>query len=135
MSKDNASLTCDVKTWHEIMGHCNIDDILKLPEVVEGMTITGNTKVDCTVCTEGKFQNSRNRKADAKASAPLELVHTDLAGPIEPISHDGYKYAMLFTDDFSGAVSVYFLKNKSDPSMATEKFLADCAPYGSVKCI
>lgn len=135
MSKDKVNLTCDVKTWHEIMGHCNIKDILKLPEVVEGMTITGDTKVECTVCTEGKFLNNRNRKADAKANVPLELVHTDLAGPIGPTSHEGYKYAILFTDDFSGAVSVYFLKNKSDTTMATEKFLADSAPYGSIKCI
>lgn len=39
------------------------------------------------------------------------------------------------TDDFSGTVSVYFLKSKSDAPMATERFLADSAPYGSVKSI
>lgn len=66
------------------------------------------------MCTEGKFTNNRNRKSDPKASKPLELVHTDLAGPIEPTSHSGHKYAILFTDDFSGAVSVYFLKHKSE---------------------
>lgn len=110
------------------MGHCNVSDVLKLPEVVEGMKITGNTKLDCNVCTEGKFINSRNRKTDTKAGEALELVHTDLAGPIEPTSQDGYKFAVLFTDDFSGAISVYFLKNKSDTTLATEKFLADCAP-------
>lgn len=135
MSRDKVNLTCDVKTWHEIMGHCNVSDVLKLPEVVEGMKIAGNTKLDCNVCTEGKFINSRNRKTDTKASEALELVHTDLAGPIEPTSQDGYKYAISFTDDFSGAISVYFLKNKSDTTLATEKFLADSAPYGKVKCI
>ena len=80
-------------------------------------------------------QNSRNRKCDPKASEPLHLVHTDLAGPIEPTSQSGHKYAISFTDDFSGAVSVYFLKHKCEATMATEKFLADCAPYGIVKCI
>ena len=30
---------------------------------------------------------------------------------------------------------VYFLKNKSDTVAATERFLADISPYGSVKCI
>ena len=54
MSTDKVSLSCDVKTWHEILGHCNINDVLKLPNVVEGMKITGNTKIDCNVCTEGK---------------------------------------------------------------------------------
>ena len=54
MSTDKVNLSCDVKTWHEILGRCNINDVLKLPNVVEGMKITGNTKIDCNVCTEGK---------------------------------------------------------------------------------
>lgn len=29
MSRDRVNLTCDVKTWHEIMGHCNVKDVLK----------------------------------------------------------------------------------------------------------
>lgn len=35
---------------------------------------------------------------------------------------------------FSGAVFVYFLKNKSDTTLVTKKFLTDSAPYGRVKC-
>ena len=30
---------------------------------------------------------------------------------------------------------MYFLKSKSDTIAATQKFLADTAPYGEVKCI
>ncbi len=41
-------------------------------------------------------------------NAALELVHTDLAGPIDPEGKDGFKYALAFTDDYSGAVFVYF---------------------------
>ena len=66
---------------------------------------------------------------------PLELVHTDLSGPIGPTSRDGFKYSIAFTDDFSGAVAVYFLKSKNDTVRATEKFLAGVAPYGTVKCM
>jgi len=39
-------------------------------------------------------------------------VHTDLAGPVEPISREGFWYAIVFTDNYSGAMFVYFLKNK-----------------------
>ena len=56
MSTDKESLSCEVKTWHSILGHCNINDVLKLPNVVEGMKITGNTRIDSNVCTEGKFR-------------------------------------------------------------------------------
>lgn len=87
------------------------------------------------MCTQGKFTQSRNREPDARATAVLQLVHTDLAGPIDPESRDGHWWAVSFTDDYSSAVFVYFLRNKSDAVQATEKFLADMSPYGKVKCI
>ena len=90
---------------------------------------------ECEVCTLGKMINTRNRDPDARAEAPLELVHTDLAGPITPTSREGYSYALAFTDDFSGATFAYFLKNKSDTLTATKIFLADVTSYGSVKRI
>ena len=63
------------------------------------------------------------------------MVHTDLAGSIDPVSKEGFKYSIALTNDFSGAVFVYFLKNKDDTAQATEKFLDDCFPYGQVKCM
>lgn len=78
---------------------------------------------------------SRNRNPVARATKPLELVHIDLAGPIDPASREGFRYSIAFTDDYSGATFVYFLKNKSETVAATKKFLADTAPYGEVKCI
>lgn len=104
------------------------------------MKIKGKNKIDksnlnCEVCTQGKFVQGRNREPDTRAMAALELVHTDLAGPIDPVAKDGFKYALAFTDDYSGSLFVYFLKAKSDTVKATEKFLADTAPYGTIKCV
>ncbi|PIK35791.1 hypothetical protein BSL78_27378 [Apostichopus japonicus] len=107
-------------------------------DVVKGMKIKGEvdkSTFDCDTCTQEKFVNSRSRKLDAKATTPLELVHTDLAGLINPVAKDGFKYAATFTDDYSGAIYVYFIGNKGDTALVLEKFLADCAPYGKVKCI
>ena len=50
-------------------------------------------------------------------------------------SIDGFKYMQSFTDVCTGAVFVYFLKAKSEAIQAKEKFLADVASYGTVKCI
>ena len=44
----------------------------------------------------------------------LELVHTDLCGPIEVQSYKGDKYIMLFVDDYSRMITIMFLKQKSD---------------------
>ena len=76
-----------------------------------------------------------NRGPDARAIKPLEMVNTDLACPINPVSKEGLNYCIAITDNYSGVVFVYFLKNKNDTVQATEKFLADCSPYNQVKCI
>ena len=62
-------------------------------------------------------------------------MHTYFAGPMRTPSIDGHKYTQSFTDDYSGTILVYFLRSKSDAVQATERFLADIAPYGEVKCI
>ena len=77
---------CDLKRWHEILGHCNVADILKLEHVFDGMKITDKAKFDCDACTFGKLTQVRNRDPDVRASAPLELVHKDLSGPIAPVA-------------------------------------------------
>ena len=81
-----------------------------------------NSAQDCNVCIEGKMIESRNRNPDARAAKPLELVHTDLAEPIDLSSREGFRYSIAFPGDYSGAIFVYFLKNKSDTVAATEKF-------------
>ena len=137
-SNDKCNVCHDIQTWHQILGHCNYNDILKLQNVVDGMQIKGKAsrpEQECEVCIQGKFTQTRNRDPDSKAKAPLELVHTDLAGPVPTESMDGYKYVQSFTDDYSSAVFVYFLKKKSDTILATEKFLSDVSPYGKVRCM
>lgn len=127
---------CTVRSlqeWHETLGHCNIRDILKLEHVVKDMKITNKDNFECDVCIKGKMCKFRNREPDDKAKKVLDLVHCDLAGPIDPVAKDGFKYAIVFVDDFSGALFVYLLKNKSDAVEALRKFLADVEPQGKVK--
>ena len=69
------------------------------------------------------------------ATKILALVHSDLAGPIQPLGKDGYKYVRNFIDDSSGLTMLYFLKRKSDTLLDTTKYLADIVPYGHVKCL
>ena len=137
MISDSVNYACDLSSWHEILGHCNYDDVLKLEGVVDGMKVIGNSEkpADCNVCVLGKMTQGRSRTPRCRSTVPLALVHTDLAGPVEPVSSEGFRYAIVFTDDYSGFVFVYFLKSKSDAVEATERFLADSAPYGKVKCL
>jgi transposase InsO family protein len=52
---------------------------------------------------------------------PLQLVHSDLCGPISSPSFSGCKCFLTFIDDFSRRTWVYFLKLKSK---FFDKFLA-----------
>ena len=124
-----------LENWHYTLGHCNSNDIVELEKKVESMKITDKTDYECDYCTEAKMTNKINRQPDPKATKPLFKVHTDLCGPIKPISLKGSRYALVFVDDFSGMIVVYFIKQKSDAVRATAKFLADMAPYGVVSII
>ena len=124
--------THSLKEWHEILGHCDMRDVLKLENVENGMKITGKQNVECGVCVMGKMSQYRNKEPDERATSPLELVHSDLCGPIHAVAREGFRYVTLFVDDYSGIIMVYFLKKKSDTLRAMERFLADSSPYGTV---
>ena len=124
-----------MEDWHKILGHCNLKDVLIVESVVDGMKITEKEKFDCQVCIKGKMSQYRSREPDKRATCPFELVHCDLAGPVDPVARDGFKYAISFVDDYTGIIMVYFMKQKSDTTSATEKFLADSMPYAKVKTI
>ena len=118
--------------WHKVLGHCNCTDILKLEGLVDGMKITKKDDAHCSSCILGKQTVNRSRVPDLRAEKPIDFVHSDLAGPIEPVAKDGYKYSITFTDDYSNTIFVYFLKEKSDAVHALNQFIADSAPYGKM---
>ena len=131
---DSKQRTASLEEWHRILGHSNTADIQKLENIVDDMKITHKDKFQqCTNCILSKTTNSRNHEPDKRASQPLELVHSDLSGPVDPVALGGFQYAMNFVDDYSGAATVYLLKKKSDAVHALRKFLADSAPIGDVK--
>ena len=80
-----------VGMWHKLLGHCNLDDVKRLDHVVQGMTITDSKDFDCETCILSKQTNVRNRKPDIRATKPFQLIHTDLAGPIDPVAKDGFR--------------------------------------------
>lgn len=47
-----------------------------------------------------------------RGSKPLEIIHSDIAGPVSP-SLNGCVYYVTFIDDFTGMVNAFALKDKS----------------------
>lgn len=54
----------------------------------------------------------------------LELVHSNICGPITPTSNGGKNYVITFIDDFSQKVWVYFLQEKSEAFEVFKSFKA-----------
>ena len=131
----NNAKSLDLYDWHIIFGHCNQKDILRNATIVDGMEINSKSMPECEICIENKKPNMRNREAAPKSNNVFDLVYSDLAGPITPVGKQGFKYAMNFVDDHSGAVFVYPLKRKSDAVKCLKLFLADSKKYGAVKAL
>ena len=58
--------------------------------------------------------DSFNKYASWHASTPLQLVHSDLCGPLPTISSCSFNYFLTFIDDYPKHTWVYFLKVKSE---------------------
>ncbi|CAL9018208.1 unnamed protein product, partial [Prunus brigantina] len=59
-----------------------------------------------------------------RAKHPLELIHTDVCGPMQNESIGGNRYFITFIDDYSRMCWVYFLRNKSSVISVFKKFKA-----------
>ena len=51
-------------------------------------------------------------KVNKRASAPIELVHSDVWGPSPVLSLTGFKYFVTFVDDFSRVTWIYLMKSR-----------------------
>ena len=130
---DSVKACRSLEEWHKVMGHCNTKDILKLEKCTKNMKITNKNNFDCETCIKGKMTVTRKRSPDDRAKSTLDFVHLDLEGPIEPASPEGYRWVLGCTDDYSGIIRPYFMKNKSDTLEAFKMFVADTRPYGEIK--
>ncbi|XP_074353045.1 uncharacterized protein LOC141692213 [Apium graveolens] len=77
----------------------------------------------CESCTYGKQgRNSFQKGTTYKTSERLNLVHSDICGPITPGSFSGKRYFITFIDDFSHRTWVYFLNKKSEAFELFKRF-------------
>lgn len=100
--------------WHRRMGHLNHQDLCKVKNMAEGIVFPSTTSVEpCIDCLKGKQSRFPFSKHGNRATKLLELVHSDLCGPMEHLSIGKARYFITFIDDFSRKVFVYFLSSKT----------------------
>lgn len=109
--------------WHAAFGHLGYQNMAKLPNMVTGIDLASSdfikaAKTVCATCQQNKQVSLPYEPAASKTTQPLELVHSDLCGPITPASKGGGRYIATFLDDYTKFSVIKVLKNKSDMALA-----------------
>ena len=63
-------------------------------------------------------------KSEIKTKGTLELIHSDVCGPIPSTYLSGYKYYVTFIYDYSRNIWIYFLKTKDEVFKKFQEFKA-----------
>src|SRR5467141_1473569 len=89
--------------WHRRCCHHNLADIAKMQKnaLVTGMTFASSHKpvIVCEPCLAGKMHSNPFPSSPSRSTKPLELVHSDLHGPLPVATREGYRYWITFLDD------------------------------------
>uniref|UniRef100_A0A803QJT0 Integrase catalytic domain-containing protein n=1 Tax=Cannabis sativa TaxID=3483 RepID=A0A803QJT0_CANSA len=102
----------DVNNWHQKLGHPSKAILSKLLSKVSHNGTIQNLHF-CNACQLGKSHTLPFPMSNGRANQPLALIHTDLWGPSHIASKEGFKYYIIFVDDFSRFSWIYPLKVKS----------------------
>lgn len=129
----------DMDVWHKRLGHLNFESMKLLRDgMASGVKFNGNRyEKPCEPCILGKQTRLPFRKTGSRASEKLEIVHSDLCGPMPVSSHNGAKYMLTFTDDFTRKTFVHFLKTKDETFNRFVQFknLAEKQTGLNLKCL
>lgn len=68
----------------------------------------------CSACVFGKTHRLPFPLSQSTVSAPLQLIYSDVWGPSNTPSRNGFRFYASFIDAFSRFTWIYFLKYKSD---------------------
>ncbi len=126
---NSANSTSDMQLWHQRFGHLGVDNLKLLSDkrLVDGLKL-GKSDVsnirNCQNCAQGKQTRSPFLESTRRSTELLEIVHSDVCGPLQTDSIGGSRYFVTFIDDKSRMVVVYFLKNKNEVLPKFQEFVA-----------
>lgn len=101
--------------WHSRLGHPSFDivnRVVKKKELLVSSPAFHKTTV-CISCQLGKSKKLQFQCSSCISIAPLELIHTDVwISPMASVS--GFKYYVIFIDDFYRYSWIYHIHQKSE---------------------
>jgi transposase InsO family protein len=110
-----------IDLWHRRLAHVNLRQLRELTANADGMDLPLDGKPNfCEACIEGKMHRLPHPPLkEIKSTKKLELIYTDVCGPMQTPSFGGSRYFITFVDDYTRYCRSYFMKCKSN---ALDKF-------------
>ncbi|KAL0316660.1 UNVERIFIED_CONTAM: Retrovirus-related Pol polyprotein from transposon TNT 1-94 [Sesamum radiatum] len=111
--------------WHRRLGHFNFQGlkILHQKKMMTDLPQIQAIEGACEACLQGKQHKKPFPSGTSwRAKAVLELIHTDVCGPMRTPSHEQNRYFILFIDDYFRMTWVYFMREKSEVFKVFKKF-------------
>ena len=110
--------------WHYRLSHLNHQTMIHMARqhITLGFTLPRKSKLSLYEgFIFGKLSNSPFPSYPTTTTKPLQLVHTDICGPLSIPSLSENVYFLAFIDDFTRFTMVTFLKTKRSDQVL-EKF-------------
>jgi hypothetical protein len=100
----------DMEVWHKRLGHCHQQRMISIKkhDTVRGVPPFTNPLPNCNACQFGKQNRKPFPKSTYRSTQKLQLIHTDVAGPLSTSSLKGSRYYILFIDDFTRMCWIFF---------------------------
>lgn len=114
-------------TWHRRFGHrdMNMLNVIASKGLATGFEIKDcEERIVCECCIKGKLvRKPFPSLVERRSAQPLDLVHTDLCGPMENATPSGNKYFITFIDDYSRFCAVYLLTSKGEAELKIREYV------------
>ena len=98
---ESSDLTKSTYLWHLRLGHISLDRIKRLVRDGPLQASAIGSLPTCESCIEGKMTKRPFSDKGRRATELLELVHSDVCGPLNQQARGGYEYFVTFTNDYS----------------------------------
>ncbi|UYV65269.1 hypothetical protein LAZ67_3003763, partial [Cordylochernes scorpioides] len=116
-----------LELWHQRFCHVNNDAIERMAkgELVKRLEISSMDRSLCDDCCVAKSTKEPHKPIrNIRSKRPLELVHTDICGPMPVRSIGGSAYFLTFIDDYSRKITLFCLKHKNEVLKHFDSYLA-----------
>ena len=111
--------------WHCRLGHIGVKRMKKLH--TDGLleSLDFESFDTCEPCLMGKMTKTPFSGIMERATDLLEIIHTDVCGPMNVEARGGYRYVLTLTDDLSRYGYIYLMKHKSETFEKFKEFQSE----------